>query len=194
MDLKYKQKRKLVEFICDYCNSVSTKPKSEYNRNIKLGRHNFCSRSCAMKYAQAHNLIACDKWRQSIKNKQHLLKQCSNRNNEFAPFTYTMRTIKNRYKECTITLQYLKNLWDLQQGKCPYTGLSLILPTYKNIKEIPISLRASLDRIDSNKGYIEGNIQFISTPINYLKNTMSDSDTKQYLKSISKYISTFVEE
>lgn len=45
MDLKYKQKRKLVEFTCDYCNSKNTKPESEFKRNIKLGRHNFCSRN-----------------------------------------------------------------------------------------------------------------------------------------------------
>ena len=90
-------------------------------------------------------------------------------------------------------MKALKEIWENQKGICPYTGLSLVLPTYKNLKEIPISLRASLDRIDSSKGYIKDNIQFISTPINYLKNTMSDSETKQYLKSISKYISTFVE-
>lgn len=193
MNLKYKQKRKLVEFTCDYCNSKNTKPESEFKRNIKLGRHNFCSRSCAIKYAQANKLTNSDNWRNSTINKQNLLNNCNNRKNEFTPFNYTFRNVKHRFKEYNITVQDLKEIWENQKGICPYTGLSLILPTYKNLKEIPISLRASLDRIDSSKGYTKDNIQFISTPINYLKNTMSDSDTKQYLKSISKYIFTFVE-
>ena len=137
MDLKYKQKRKLVEFTCDYCNSKNTKPESEFKRNIKLGRHNFCSRSCAIKYAQINKLTNLDNWRNSTINKQNLLNNCNNRKNEFTSFNYTLRNVKHRFKEC--------------------------------------------------------NIQFTSTPINYLKNTMSDSETKQYLKSISKYISTFVE-
>lgn len=33
------------------------------------------------------------------------------------------------------------------------------------------------NRIDSSKGYEIGNVQFISTAINYMKNTMSHEDT-----------------
>lgn len=60
---------------------------------------------------------------------------------------------------------------------CPYTKLKLVLPSQDN-KDIPFGHLASLDRIDSSKGYIEGNVQFVSTPINYMKNTMSDSETR----------------
>ena len=52
--------------------------------------------------------------------------------------------------------------------------------------------QASLDRIDSSKGYIKGNIQFISTPINYMKSTMTDSEVKSFLKLISSFTATFV--
>lgn len=62
---------------------------------------------------------------------------------------------------------------------------------FRHNKDIPVASRASLDRIDSTKGYIIGNVQFISTPINYLKNTMTDLETKQYLKLISQYTSNF---
>ena len=54
--------------------------------------------------------------------------------------------------------------------------------------------RASLDRIDSSKGYVIGNVQFVSTPINLMKSTMSDLETKQYLKLISFYTSHFCED
>ena len=47
---KYKQGRKLVTIICDCCGCEVEKPVSEVNRNRKLNRHLFCSRSCAMKF------------------------------------------------------------------------------------------------------------------------------------------------
>lgn len=53
---------------------------------------------------------------------------------------------------------------------------------------LDVSIRASLDRIDSSKPYEVGNIQFISTPINYMKNSMSDEQTREYLRVISANI------
>lgn len=39
--------RTQVQFICDCCGKEATKAKSEYERNIRLDKKNFCSRSCA---------------------------------------------------------------------------------------------------------------------------------------------------
>ena len=58
---------------------------------------------------------------------------------------------------------------------------------YKNIHNNPIYI-ASLDRIDSSKGYIIGNVQFISTSINYMKNTMSHNDTLLLCNLIAKHV------
>lgn len=49
--LKYKRNRKLIQLTCDNCGKLYDKPITEYNRNIRLKRHNFCSRSCAIKYS-----------------------------------------------------------------------------------------------------------------------------------------------
>ena len=47
--LKYKQNRKLITVKCDCCGKEFEKPLSEYNRNVKLGRANYCSRACSGK-------------------------------------------------------------------------------------------------------------------------------------------------
>ena len=47
--LKYKQNRKLIQIVCDNCGQLYDKPITEYNRNIRLKRHNYCCRSCSMK-------------------------------------------------------------------------------------------------------------------------------------------------
>lgn len=187
------QNRKTVSFICDYCGSEGIKAESEYKRNLKKGRKNYCSRSCAAK-GNKNLKEAALKCSNSESNKKHISSLCDNRKDEFTPFRYTLRNIKKRFKEVDIDLNYLKKLWEDQKGICPYTGIKLTLPTYTSTKDIDVTVRASLDRIDSNKGYIKGNVQWISTSINYLKSTMSDLETKHFLKQISFYTSTFVED
>lgn len=181
----YCKNRKLITLICDCCGKEFQKPLSEYNRNVKLGRKNYCSRICSGKSNK--NL--------SLSNEKYDISQHSgNRRDEFSPFRYTMRCIKRRSKEINIDLEYLKLIWEQQNGICPYTNLKLTLPEDNNINDLNIIYRASLDRIDSSKGYIKGNVQFVSTPINLMKQQMSDLETKKFLKQISSYTSTFIED
>lgn len=175
--LKYKQNRKLITIKCDYCGKEFEKPLSEYNRNIKLGRANYCSRVCSGKM--------CNK-----NNKQKGNISClnpSNRRDQYTPFRYYFRNAKKRFKDFNLSLEYLKQLWEKQKGICPYTGIKLQLAEYKTNHNNPI-YTASLDRIDSSKGYIIGNVQFISTAINYMKNNMSHKDTIILCNIIAKHV------
>ena len=174
--LKYKQNRKLIQCSCDYCHKLYDKPISEYNRNIRLNKHNFCSRSCSIKYS---NTISKRKG-----NLNNLIS--NNRRDEFTPFRYYYRNAKKRFKSFNLTLEYLKELWEKQKGICPYTGIKLKLATYTTNHNNPI-YTASLDRIDSSKGYEIGNVQFISTAINYMKHTMSHEDTITICKIIADF-------
>lgn len=110
-----------------------------------------------------------------------------NRRDQYTPFRYYFRNAKKRLKDFNLTLEYLKQLWEEQKGICPYTGIQLCLAEYKANHNNPI-YTASLDRIDSSKGYIIGNVQFISTAINYMKNTMSHKETINFCKIIAKHV------
>ncbi len=71
----------------------------------------------------------------------------------------------------TITID---DAWDLflrQNRKCALTGLLLLLPT----RLVDRRGNASLDRIDSSKGYVHGNVQWVHKDINKMKNTLSQS-------------------
>ena len=188
------QKRRLIAFICDNCGCKAQKPISEYNRNTKLGRKNFCCRKCAFEYGKKmhKNDPLTDK---QLQNQQQIKNYAGNRKDEWTPYRYTLRNALKRFKECNLTLEYLKYIWEQQGGVCPYTGLKLCLPTWKKVESVEqLWHRASLDRIDSSKGYVVGNVQFVSTPVNFMKSTMSDLETKQYLKLISFYASHFCED
>ena len=54
------------------------------------------------------------------------------------------------------------------------------------------SQTASLDRIDSSQGYIEGNVQWVSREVNFFKNNKNEKDLynlckKIYMKLGEKY-------
>lgn len=184
--------RTTVTFICDECGKEGIKTKTEYERNLRLGRKNYCCRECSIKGAAKTR--TGKHYQKSETQIEHIKSISNNRKDDFTPFRYTLRAVKRRFKEVDIDLEYLKELWEKQGGICPYTGLRLILPHDNNVHDIDLPHRASLDRIDSSKGYIKGNVQYISTPINYMKSTMSDLETKRFLKEISSYTSSFKED
>ncbi len=65
---------------------------------------------------------------------------------------------------------------------CPILGVKLIVKRGQGCG--PHDASPSLDRIDSSKGYIKGNVQVISTRANLLKNNA----TVEELKSIIRYM------
>ena len=183
---KPKKQRKQSTFTCDYCGTESTKDTSELNRNLKKGSKNYCNLSCT---AKANNMNKTFEYSKSNKNIEHLNKIRTSRRDEFTPFRYIYRNAQSRSKDFDITLQDLKDIWELQNGICPYSKIPLVLPedSKKTIKDPTI--RASLDRIDSSKGYIKGNIQFVSTTINYMKNNLSHEETINFIQLLINNLS-----
>lgn len=74
---------------------------------------------------------------------------------------------KSRGFEYNLSNEYLWNLFIKQDRKCALTGYDIkFTANYKNFKN---NQTASLDRIDSTKGYVEGNVQWVHKDINKLK-------------------------
>lgn len=66
---------------------------------------------------------------------------------------------------------------------CPILEIKLVKGTSKDYQKSP-----SIDRVDSSKGYIKGNIRVISA----LANTMKSSASKELLETFSKNILTYL--
>lgn len=88
--------------------------------------------------------------------------------------TVLIHGARERKLEWNITVEDIENQWHKQSGLCALTGVVLILD--KNNKY----MTASLDRIDSSKGYIIDNIQWIDKDVNVLKNNYNE----EYFKHI----------
>lgn len=168
----------MVEVSCDYCGTKFTRYAGEHRRSVRLGRKSYCSRHCAGQSGK-HNLLSATRvW-------SHL--DAGNRRDQFTPLRYVYRVARGRAlefgKEFTITLADLLALWQVQDGKCPYTNWDLILPEGANSVKKPNN--ASLDRIDSAKGYIPGNIQFVSYMANVAKNSFTHEQMLEFCDAVA---------
>jgi hypothetical protein len=67
-----------------------------------------------------------------------------------------------------LTKEFLWDLYEKQNGKCALTGLNISLAD-KSPEKDNLSCTASVDRIDSEKGYQEDNIQWVHQDLNFMK-------------------------
>lgn len=177
--------RKKLEVKCSGCDQLFLKSNSEIKRN-KSGKH-FCNSKCYGK--------ECSKYLPSppkgIKPKNFV---GYTRKDQFSSFKSLFNTAKahskTRKKEFTISLNDLKSKWEEQEGKCPYTGWTLLLAETTKISTEKIPCKVSLDRINSNEGYVPGNIQFISMIANYAKNEWDDNCILEFAAAVVQHHQT----
>lgn len=90
---------------------------------------------------------------------------------------------RSRNVDFHISMEYAWRVFEEQGGRCAYTGETLSLK--KGTKT------GSLDRIDSSKGYIEGNVQWVHKWVNLMK---LDHDHEEFLQLVRKiYLHSFHE-
>ena len=97
-------------------------------------------------------------------------------------FTRIKIGAKRRDLEFNLTFEYIWDLYEKQEGKCAFSGIEIGFGRI-NLKEIT----ASLDRINSELGYLKGNVQWVHKDINYMKQTMKDDYFIDLCKKIAKY-------
>jgi len=80
-----------------------------------------------------------------------------------------------------ITIEYAWNLFQQQQRKCALTGVALTLSEGRGKGST-----ASLDRIDSKRGYTEGNVQWVHKQLNVMKHLLGLEAFVVVCKAVAK--------
>lgn len=85
-------------------------------------------------------------------------------------FNIIKRQAKVRNIEFDITLDYLESLLNNQKYKCALSNVDIVIGYWND------DTNGSLDRIDSSKGYIEGNVQWLHKDVNMCKQSLSNNE------------------
>lgn len=78
-----------------------------------------------------------------------------------------------------LTPEYLIRIWTEQRGRCAYS--------YRDLVDINSSA-ASLDRICSAEGYVEGNVEWVHKDVNLAKQQLSRLDFVSLCKEVSRHL------
>lgn len=166
-----------VELLCDHCGKIFKRRTVDHDRMERRGmKHKFCSRSCIRRFHTGFKARGC------FANPRPDV-----RKDKFTPVRWHHTRSKRRANklglEFNLTLDFLLELWNLQRGRCALTGWELSLRNGQN----DLLKTASLDRIDSTRGYVEGNVQFVVILANLAKNRCSVQELVEFCKAVTEH-------
>lgn len=175
-----------VSLRCHGCKTKFTRRRAEVRRQERKGRkHHFCSHACSTRSGNRIRL----KRGEVLGDPDNVSAWAGNRRDKHTPFRWFVSRAKYRKKHVTdITAEYLKELWETQKGLCPFTGWGLILPQSSfGFREGSDPMNASIDRIDYAKGYIEGNVRFISVMANLARQRFTDAQVREFCRAVAAF-------
>lgn len=133
---------------------------------------------CKCKCGNFKEISGDDLSRKAVKSCGCLRKRCGAKNPLWKGFgeisgnhwDHIKRNSKLKKRNFKITIKQVWRLFLKQNRKCALSGIDLTFGKNKT---------ASLDRIDSNKGYIISNVQWIHKDINFMK---MDCEEEKFIK------------
>ena len=115
-------------------------------------------------------------------------KSCSNSDNNFkgriGPMAVTWFNIKmrggtSRGYQWDLTPEYILNLYEEQEGLCALTGWPI------GWSKQGLTATVSIDRIDSEEGYLQGNVQLLHKDVNMAKQKYSQDYFIEMCKAVA---------
>lgn len=91
--------------------------------------------------------------------------------------------------DTSITEEYLKEIYEKQNRMCAISGLPIVFAETNDLHRHGSSdgsSSASLDRIDSSKGYTKDNIQWTHKKVNAMKNNLNENEFLRLCKAVAE--------
>ncbi len=127
----------------------------------------------------------------------HSMKTLGNRNINWAGhgdisgmyFAGVRCSARNRGIDFNITIEDAWEQFEAQNRECALTKLPLVIRQSIRMKT---EMTASLDRIDSSKGYTKDNIQWVHKDVNKMKNGYTEERFKEICRLVTEHSSKCV--
>lgn len=97
-------------------------------------------------------------------------------------FGFLKKGAKYRSIPFKLSKEYIWELYVKQKQRCALSNIKLTFDSQRTKNDGT----ASLDRIDSSKGYIEGNVQWVHKDVNFMKGELVQKNFINWCKLISK--------
>jgi hypothetical protein len=110
------------------------------------------------------------------------------------PGSWFSRYSKTKKREFNITIEDIYEMWINQDKKCKLSGLNISFEntnTKKTRHRFDLVCTASLDRIDSKKGYTLDNIQLVHKNINMMKKEYNQKYFIELCKLVTDHINSY---
>ena len=149
-------------------------PINGFSKKICLGCGvEFIPRSSTQKY---HNKNCGTKHRARTVYKHKYSVDFVNR----SPRNYINTLLSHKHRRDNLDIDYMMGIYDAQHGRCALSGRKM---TYlRGHGKVPTNI--SIDRIDSSKGYVKGNVQLVCCVVNMIKNEWEQDDFVQFCRDI----------
>lgn len=96
--------------------------------------------------------------------------------------TVAKQRAARRGLDCTITRDYLFDLYQLQEGACALSGTPMTTIAGQGRQRTNISV----DRIDSSLGYVPGNVQLVCDYVNTAKGDLSQAEFLDMCRKVAR--------
>ncbi|HRI34990.1 MAG TPA: hypothetical protein PLD02_14675 [Saprospiraceae bacterium] len=157
----------IYKCLCDCGNIIEL----SYNcRDIMIGIDN--------KNSKLKNDCACKRLKRRTRVKHAQWQGCGDLGRSYWNQIKYNAEVKNRIFD--VSIEFLWDLFLKQNRKCAISNVELTLGNKHQ-------MNASLDRIDSSKGYTEDNVQWVHKDVNRIKQNFQEDNFLQWCKIITDY-------
>lgn len=181
-----------IEIKCHNCygNFLIKKKNHAFLLKRKSSSKFFCSRSCSAKFRNSiRPLVPTPEGR--AKATESYVATCAKRPPSYLRclVSFAQKRALKFNREFSITVQDISRILESQEGKCAYTKVALDTKPYKTghplTKDAKLC-RASIDRIDSSKGYTPENVQLVCSKVNSMKMDLPHMEFIKMCKAIAQ--------
>lgn len=99
------------------------------------------------------------------------------------PERYISSLLSYNGRRSTLSIEYMMGLYDGQSGLCALSGIEMTHIRGRG----KVGTNISIDRIDSSRGYEEGNVQLVCAAVNRIKGDMTDEDFVDFCRAVVDY-------